>query len=194
MPACKSCQASIKWSRDPNTRLWVPLNADGTEHRSTCTGVKKCRHCQEPIVWKEHEGKRQAFNLDGQVMHKDTCTHRDECNHCGQKVHWALVEGKWLAFDRTFPRELHWSMCPKSPEGAKALIHRLVTLQKEVESLRPANAARADQRVATLEKEGADLREQVSKLGREIRYRDVELLRLTQKAEGKGKGKPERPS
>ncbi len=192
MPACKSCQAPIKWSRDANTRLWVPLNADGTEHRSTCIGLKQCRYCQEPILWKDHEGKRQAFNLDGQVLHKDTCTRRDECNHCGQKIHWTLVEGKWLAFDRIFPRELHWSMCPKSPEGAKALIHRVVTLQKEVESLRPEHAARADHRVALLEKEVAGLREQVTKLEREIRYRDVELLRLTRKAEGKAK--PERPS
>jgi hypothetical protein len=189
MPACKSCQAPIKWCRDVITRQWVPLNADNTAHRSTCIGLKQCRYCQAPILWKDHEGKRQAFNLDGQILHKDTCTRRDECNHCGQKIHWVLVEGKWLAFDRIFQRELHWSMCPKSPEGAKALIHRVVTLQGQVDALRPQNEARADQRVVTLEKEVARLREQVTKLEREIRYRDVELLRLTRKAE-----KIDRPS
>lgn len=170
MPTCKACQVPIKWSQDPNTRLWIPLNADGTQHRITCVGANQCRYCQEPVVWKEHEERRQAFNLDGQTLHRDTCTRRDECNHCGQKVQWRIVEGKWLALNRIVPHELHWSMCPKSPEGAKALIHRVTTLQEQA----------------------ADLREQVTRLEREIRYRDVELLRLTRKVEGKGKR--ERPS
>lgn len=191
MPACKSCQASIQWNRDANRR-WIPLNLDGTLHRTTCAAGNRCRHCQKSVVWLEHEGKPQCFDPDGQTLHRETCERRDECDHCGQKVNWMLVDGKWMAFDRVFTRELHWTFCPKSPDGAKALIQRVANLQKEVEMLRPENAARADQRVMALEKEVTSLREEVAKLGREIRYRDVELTRLTRKAEGKGK--TERPS
>jgi hypothetical protein len=158
MPHCKRCQAQIRWQGRPGA--WTAINhVEGTPHQ--CAAPKTCRYCEKPVVWRD----RQCFELDGTTLHNDVCAHRDECSHCGQKVRWTLVEGKWLAMDTVMTRELHWGLCPKNADAAKAIVVRL----------------------AALETDNKTLRDEVARLQREANYHQVELRRLTQKAEGKTK-------
>jgi hypothetical protein len=159
MPQCKRCQAPIQWQKEDG-RFKMRDHPAGTPH--SCAAPKTCRYCEKPVVWKEHEGKPQCFEPDGTTLHNDVCANRDECAHCGQKVRWTIVDGKWLALDPVLTRELHWGLCPKNPDVAKGLVARLARLEAENETLK------------------SDL----AKCQREINYRDVELRRLTQKAEG----------
>jgi hypothetical protein len=161
MAQCKRCQSPIRWQKgEAGGRAWLALDqATGTPH--VCSAPQTCRYCDKPIMWKEHEGKRQCFELDQTTLHNDVCPNRDSCPHCGLKVSWTLVDGKWLAMDAVLTRELHWGYCPKNPAGAKALLARL----------------------ARLEAENVTLRAQVSEAQREKAYRDVELRRLTQRVE-----------
>lgn len=131
---CRNCQGPIAWGKEGGR--WIPLNLDGTYHHATCSkrSPPKCRHCELPVVWKEHEGKRQCFEPDGTTLHNDVCTRRDECSHCGQKVKWAIIDNKWLAFDNTITRELHWDVCPRNADAARALIQRVVALEAEKEA------------------------------------------------------------
>lgn len=158
MPECRRCKGPIRWAKGEGR--WVPLNPDGSLHKPTCAAPTTCRYCNLPVFWREHEGKRQCFELDGQTLHNDVCAHRDECAHCGQKVEWLQIEGKWLAMDRTFPRELHWALCPRNPDGAKDLVKRLHALASE----------------------NAKLRAQIESLEGDARYHRVELARLTKAA------------
>jgi len=179
MPQCKRCQAPIRWQKgDAGGPRWIALDpADGAQH--SCPGPKTCRYCEKPIVWKDHEGKRQCFELDGTTPHLDVCANRDKCGHCGQKVRWTLVDGRWLALDAVLIRELHWSFCPKNPDGAKALIARLARLEEENAQLRNLTPEKKHQT------ESAAFQAEIARLQREIAYKDVELRRLTARAEGR---------
>lgn len=190
-PACKSCQGRIKWAKEGGR--WIPLNADGTYHWETCSNQSppKCRYCELPVIWKEHEGRPQCFDSDGTTLHKDTCTRLDECNHCGKKVKWGLVDGKWTAFDNIITRELHWDACPKNANAAKALIQRVVALEAEKEAhwrRCPENVDLVSQN-AKLHKRIKDLEVAMKTLEGEARMDQVELKRLTNKV-----AKVERPS
>lgn len=187
MPQCKRCQAPILWQRGslPGP-AWIALEPQ-TRKPHTCSAPKTCRYCQKPIVWKELEGKRQCFELDEKTLHNDACTNRDECAHCGQKVCWTLVEGKWLALDSVMTRELHWSLCPKNADAAKALVIRLATLEEENARLRQLlpGAPQVSGAAGNPRGEVAHLQAEITRLQREMAYRDLELRRLTAKAEGR---------
>jgi|SRR5688572_18774773 len=186
MPACKTCQAPIRWRRD-GTR-WVGLNLDGTPHHPC--GASRCRQCEQPIRWVELEGKPQCFEPDGTTLHNDVCPNREACSHCGQKIRWASIEGKWVAFDARFKETLHWTVCLKNPEAAKAYVQRAELLAMEVGALRNqvlSNPAVSPSEVIELRRQVAELqrklREQEEAHRRELNYRDVELRRLTKKVE-----------
>lgn len=185
MPQCKRCLATIRWQGLPGR--WTMLNQDGTAHQ--CPAPKTCRYCEKPIVWLEYQGKRQCFEPDEKTLHLDVCAHRDECLHCGRKMRWTLVEGKWVAFDSVITREPHAGLCPKDPAAAKALIRCLAELETENARLRELlPGAPIDIKAPTTTRaEVTQLRAEVTRLKREMAYRDVELRRLTLKAEGRTK-------
>ena len=183
MPLCKNCQAEIRWQR--GGAGWLSLNLDGTPHRPVCqaAGAARCRACEHPIVWKDHEGKRQCFEPDGLTPHNDVCAFRDRCGHCGQKVRWVLVEGKWTPFDPVLRDVIHWSVCLKNPDAARKYVQRTEAMARELEGLRrqvleldPHAEQGLRGQVARLERELGTIHE---KHARELRYRDVELARLT---------------
>jgi hypothetical protein len=181
--ACKDCQGPIRWGKDG--ARFVPLNIDGTPHYQTCPkrSAPKCRQCELPIVWKEHEGKRQCFEPDGTTPHNDVCTRYNECSHCGQKVKWAIIDNKWLAFDNTITRELHWDVCPRNAPAAKALVQKVVALEAEKEAhwrRCPENVDLVSQN-ARLQKRIKDLEGALKALEGEARMHQVELKRLTKK-------------
>ena len=174
----------------------MALNSDGTLHNQTCTAPTTCRYCDAQVLWKEHEGQPQCFELDGQTLHSDVCAHRDECLHCGQKVAWVRIDAKWIALDRA-SRELHWSMCPRNPEAAKVLIKRLDAFERENAELRARLVTEGDaryRRLQALEGENAELKARLVTLEGDARYHRVELARLTKAAglNGPKGGKPQK--
>jgi hypothetical protein len=154
MPECKRCNSPIRWMKEGIK--YVSFNpADNTRH--VCHTQTTCKYCKKPVIWKDHEGKKHCFEMDGKTSHNDVCTNRDQCAHCGQKIKWTLADNKWVAYDTIMTRELHWNMCPKNPDAARGLVARMVALESENERLK----------------------ELLKKSESEIQYRDVELRRLT---------------
>lgn len=184
MATCKRCDQPIHWEKEG--LRFIALNPDGSLHRSTCMAPATCSRCDQPVVWKNHDGKSKCFEPDGETPHGDVCPNRDRCHHCAGKIRWVPVEGKWLAFDAELPEMLHWTVCLKNPDAARLATQRVAEMTRELYALRsqvallgnPNGVEGLQREVERLKKELSESREHYQ---RELRYRDVELARLTKK-------------